>query len=122
MAWTLECFNFPLSFVPYWPVLLTWLPFHLVKKSPLIIGIVARIKINNEPLVPFSDTELSIHCTYNLRLFRLFRGNSSSLDRSSSATCNVIYTVMVWLRKYREEAEEEAMTKRAIKELKIFVS
>ena len=27
-----------------------------------------------------------------------------------------------WLRKYREEDEEEALTKRAIKELEIFVS
>ena len=27
-----------------------------------------------------------------------------------------------WLRKYREEDEEEAVTKRAMKELEIFVS
>ena len=50
------------------------------------------------------------NCTYNLRLFRLFRGNSSSLDKSSSATCNVVYTVVALLRKYHEEAEEEAVT------------
>ena len=39
---------------------------------------------------------LSANCTYNLILFRLFCGDSLGMDKSSSATCNVFYTVMVW--------------------------
>ena len=31
--------------------------FHRVKKSPLIIGIADRIKINSEQLFPFSEFE-----------------------------------------------------------------
>ena len=47
-----------------------------------------------------SKSELSIpyflaNCTYNLRLFRLFCGDSLGMNKSSSATCNVFYTVMV---------------------------
>ena len=50
--------------------------------------------------------------------------------KSPSATCNgLLYNDGVktdpsptWLRKYREEDEEEAVTKRAIKELEIFVT
>ena len=30
---------------------------------------------------------LSANCRYNLRLFRLFRGDSSGMDKSSSAKC-----------------------------------
>ena len=74
--------------------------FHQVKNSPLIIGIVNRIKINSEQLLSFSESELSTilfaNCTHNLRLFRLIRGDSSGMDKSSSATWNVFYTVMVW--------------------------
>ena len=33
--------------------------FHRVKNSPLITGIVDRIKINSEQLLPFSESELS---------------------------------------------------------------
>ena len=42
---------FPLPF-------LMVIAFHRVKKSPLIIGIADRIKINNEQLFPFSEFEL----------------------------------------------------------------
>ena len=38
----------------------TVIAFHRVKKSPLIIGIVDRIKINSEQLLPFSKSKLSI--------------------------------------------------------------
>ena len=64
--------------------------FHRVKKSPLITGIVDRIKINSEQLFPFSESELSdtfCKLQYNLRLFRLFRDDSSGMDKSSSAKC-----------------------------------
>ena len=74
---------FPLPF-------LTVIAFHRVKKSPLIIGIVYRIlKITSEQLFPFNESELShsANCRYNLRLFRLFRGDSSGMDKSSSAKC-----------------------------------
>ena len=62
-------------------------------------------------------------CTFRhiLRLFRLFRGDRSGMDKSSSARC-LLYSDVVkgdpsptWLRKYQEEDEEEAV-KRAIKE------
>ena len=50
------------------------------------------------------------------------------MDKSSSATC-LLYSYVVkgepsptYLRKYQEENEEEAVTKKAIKELEIFVS
>ena len=71
----------------------------------------------------------SANCTFRhiLRLFRLFRGDRSGMDKSSSATC-LLYSDVVkvdpsptWLRKYQEEDEEEAV-KRAIKESEIFVS
>ena len=38
---------------------LTVVAFHRVKKSPLIMLIVDRIKINSEQLFPFSESELS---------------------------------------------------------------
>ena len=38
----------------------TVIAFHRVKKSPLIIGIVDRIKINSEQPLPFSESELSV--------------------------------------------------------------
>ena len=71
---------------------------------------------------------LSANCRYNLRLFRLFGGDSSGMDKSSSATCLLYSDVVkgeqspICLRKYREEDEEEAVAKRAIKELEILVS
>ena len=43
---------FPLPF-------LTVIAFHRVKKSPLITGIVDRIKINSEQPFPFSESDLS---------------------------------------------------------------
>ena len=53
----------------------TVIAFHRVKKSPLIIAIVDRIKINREQPLPFSesgvrdvDPVLSANCTYDLRL------------------------------------------------------
>ena len=84
---------------------LTVIEFHRVKKSPLIIGIVDRIKINSEHLFPFSESELShtfCKLQYNLRTFRLFRGDSSGMDKSSSAI--VFYTVM--LRKGSQVPQE----------------
>ena len=43
--------------------------FHRVKKSPLIIGIVDRIKIISEQPLPFSESELSI--SYFLQIVRM---------------------------------------------------
>ena len=72
---------------------------------------------------------LSANCTFRhiLRLFRLFRGDRSGMDKSSSTTC-LLYSDVVkgdprptWLRKYKEEDEEEDV-KRAIKESEISVS
>ena len=37
---------------------------------------------------------LSANCRYNLRLFRLFRGDSSGMDKSSSAKC-LLYSDVV---------------------------
>ena len=74
------------------------------------------------------DPTLSANCTYNLRLFRLVCGDILGMYKSSSARCNVFYSNGVkgepsptWLTKYRGE-DEEAVTRTAIKELKIFVS
>ena len=72
---------------------------------------------------------LSANCSFRhiLRLFRLFRGDRSGMDKSSSATCLLYIDVVkvdpspTWLRKYQEEDEEEAV-KRAIKDSEIFVS
>ena len=47
----------------------TVIAFHRVKKSPLIIGIVDRIKINSEQPLPFSESELSI--SYFLQIVRM---------------------------------------------------
>ena len=47
----------------------TVIAFHRVKKSPLIIGIVDRIKINSEQPLPFSESELSI--PYFLQIVRI---------------------------------------------------
>ena len=59
-----------------------------------------------------SCTILSANCRYNLRLFRLFRGDSSGIDKSSSATC-LLYSDVVkgeprptQLRKYQEEDQK----------------
>ena len=47
----------------------TVIAFHSVKKSPLIIGIVDRIKINSEQPLPFSESELLI--SYFLQIVRI---------------------------------------------------
>ena len=76
---------------------LTVIAFHRVKKSPLIIGIVDQIKINSEQLVHSASQScpiLSANCRFDLRLFRLFRGDSSGMDKSSSATC-LLYSDVV---------------------------
>ena len=74
---------FPTPFSP-------WSHSTVLKKSPLITGIVDWTKINSEQPFTFSESELYYtFCqlqVYNLRLFRLFRGDSSSIDKSSSAT------------------------------------
>ena len=69
---------------------------------------------------------VSANCTFR-DFLRLFFGDLSGMDKSSSATC-LLYSDVVkgdpsprWLRKYHEEDEEEAV-KRAIKESEIFVS
>ena len=100
--------------------------FHRVKKSSLIIGIVDRIKIILIVSSYFHSASqscpiLSANCRYNLRQVRLFRGDSSGMDKSSSATC-LLYSYVVKGEKNQEEDEEEAVTKKAIKELEIFVS
>ena len=71
--------------------------FYRVKKSPLITGIVDQIKINSEQLVHSASQSgpiLSANCRFNVRLFRLFRGDSSGMDKSSSATC-LLYSDVV---------------------------
>ena len=47
----------------------TVITFHGVKKSPLIIGIVGRIKINSDQPLPFSKSELLI--SYFLQILRI---------------------------------------------------
>ena len=47
----------------------TVISFHRVKKSPLITGIVHRVKINSEKPLPFSQSELSI--PYFLQIVRI---------------------------------------------------
>ena len=47
----------------------TVIAFHRVKKSPLIIGIVDRIKINSEQPLPFSESQLFI--PYFLQIVRI---------------------------------------------------
>ena len=39
---------------------------------------------------------LSANCRHNLRLFRLFRGDSSGMDKSSSAKCLLYSDVVKW--------------------------
>ena len=74
--------------------------FHRVKKSPLIIGIVDRIKINSKQLFPFSCASqscplLSANCTFRHILhLLLFRGDRSGMNKSSSATC-LLYSDVV---------------------------
>ena len=67
-----------------------WSHSTVLKKSPLITGIVDRTKINSEQPLTFSESELYYTFyqlqVYNLRLFRLFSGDSSSMDKYSSAT------------------------------------
>ena len=74
--------------------------FNRVKKSSLIIGIVDRIKIILIVSSYFHSASQSCpilfaNCRYNLRQVRLFRGDSSGMDKSSSATC-LLYRVMLW--------------------------
>ena len=57
---------------------------------------------------------------YDLRLFRLFCGDSSGMYRSLQGDGVKGDPSPTW--KYREDDEEEAVTKTAIKELQIFVS
>ena len=103
----------------------TVISFHRVKKSPLIIGIVDRIKINSEQPLSFRDSELSIpyflqivRITYvcfvyftaiarvciNFHRQHVWSLYSDGVKGETSPTC---------LRKYREE-DEEAVAKRAI--------
>ena len=115
----------------------TVIAFHRVKKSPLIIGIVDRIKINSEQPLPFSKSELSI--PYFLQIVRItyvcfvyFAAIAQvciNFHHVWSNMYGLLYSDGVkgeqspmCLRKYREEDEEEAVAKRAIKELEILVS
>ena len=72
----------------------------MLREFPLIIGILDRIKINySKQLFPFSESELSTlsaNCTFRhiLRLFRLFRGDRSGMDKSSLAT-GLVYSDVV---------------------------
>ena len=109
----------------------TVIAFHRVKKSPLIIGIVDRIKINSEQPLSFSDSELSI--PYFLQIVRITYVCFVYFTATAQVCIN-FHRQHVWslysggvkgetsptcLRKYREEDEEEAVAKRAIKELEI---
>ena len=117
-----------MSFSPSLPLpfatVISW--FHRVKKSPLIIGIVDRIKINNK-------SELSHTFFLQIARFDIFYfcfvyfADRSGMDKSPSVTC-LLYSDVVkgdtsptLLRKYQEEDEEEAV-KREFKESEIFVS
>ena len=80
---------------PFFPSLPHPLPtviaFHCVKKSPLIIGIVDRIKIfilsiQRVRAVP-CFLQIAHFFRHILRLFCSFRGDRSGMDKSSSATC-----------------------------------
>ena len=107
--------------------------FHGVKKSPLIIRIVDRLKINSEQLLPFSESEQSLtFCKLHVKFtpvsfifaaiaqvcINLHRQHIMSFQYSDGVKGDPSPT---WQRKYQEEDEEEAVTKRAIKELGIFV-
>ena len=96
-------------FFPHFPSPFPRLSHSIVlREFPLTIIIVDRIKINySKQLFPFSESELSTlsaNCTFRhiLRLFRLFRGDRSGMDKSSSATC-LFYSNVVkgskWPRK-----------------------
>ena len=104
--------------------------FQRVNKSPLIIGIVDRMKIKQ--LFPFSESELShtfwkMHISTYFTSVSLFLGDRSGMDKSSSAICllqgDVLkgYPSPTWLRKYQEEDEQEVV-KRPNKESEIIVS
>ena len=103
-----------LKISPFSLPFLTVIALHRVKKSPLIIGIVDRIKINSEQLFPFSESELSHRFVYFAAIAQVW----INLHRQ-----NVFYTVMLWKgSQVPQEEDEEAVTKKAIKELEIFVS
>ena len=95
----------------------TVIAFHRVKKSLLSIQ---RVRT-----VPYFLQIARFDIFYVCVVY--FGGDRSGMDKSLSATCLLNSDVMKgdpsprWLRKYREEDEEEAV-KRAMKELKIFVS
>ena len=91
--------------------------FHRVKKSLLSIQ---RVRA-----VPYFRQIARFDIFYVCVVY--FSGDHSGVDRSLSATCLLYSDVMKgdprprWLKKYREEDEEEAV-KRAMKESEIFVS
>ena len=74
----------------------TVIAFHRVKKSPLITGIVDRIKINSEQSLPFSESELFRYVYISIGNMY---GTSDGVKGEPSPTC---------LRKYPEEDEGEA--------------
>ena len=97
--------------------------FHRVnKKSPLIIRIVDRIKINIVPyFLQIARFDIFYVC------FVYFAAIAQVWIQASSVTC-LLYSEVVkggpsptWLRKYQEEDEKEAV-KRAIKESEILVT
>ena len=64
---------------------------------------------------------LSANCRHNLRLFRLFRSNSSGMDKSSSGKC-LLYSDVVKGEPSPTRRGRRSRDKKAIKELEIFVS
>ena len=98
--------------------------FRRVKKSPLIIGIVDRI--NSEQLFPFRAVRAVPYFLQSAAgiiyvCFVYFAAIAQvwiNLHRQ-----NEFYTVMLWKgSQVPQEEDEEAVTKKAIKELEIFVS
>ena len=74
--------------------------FHRVKKSPPITAIKIKLRLNIVSSYFHSASQrcpiLSANCTFRhiLRLFRLFRGDRSRMDKSSSARC-LLYSDVV---------------------------
>ena len=64
---------------------------------------------------------LSANCRYNLRLFRLFRGDSSGMDKSSAAKC-ILYSDVVKGEPSPKGRGRRSRDEKAIKKLEIFVS
>ena len=67
----------------------TIIAFHRVKKSPLIIGIVDRIKINSES--ELSHTFCKLHVSTYFTSVSFISRDRSDMDKSLAATC--LYTV-----------------------------